>query len=207
MVRSVQNAQALQPKAGAVTESELHALMCASQGGDARSYHRLLKALTPRLRASIRTLMAGGRSDAAADAEEALQEALLAIHLKLDTWRPGAPVLPWARAIARYKAIDLMRLRVRTSTVPLDDENGPEVMREVGIDTKLDLVRVLGALPAYMRTSIEAVKVEGLSIGEAAERTGLSESAVKVGIHRGLNAIAAALGLPRPALSNRQHRP
>ena len=41
-----------------------------------------------------------------------------------------------------------------------------------------------------MRLPIVHVKLEGLSVAEAAARTGMSESAVKVGIHRGLKRLA-----------------
>jgi RNA polymerase sigma-70 factor (ECF subfamily) len=44
-----------------------------------------------------------------------------------------------------------------------------------------------------MRCSIEAVKLEGQSIAEAAERYGISESGVKMNIHRGLKALAALI--------------
>jgi len=37
------------------------------------------------------------------------------------------------------------------------------------------------------------VKLEGLSVAETARLTGLSESAVKVGVHRGLKALAARI--------------
>jgi DNA-directed RNA polymerase specialized sigma24 family protein len=40
------------------------------------------------------------------------------------------------------------------------------------------------------------VKLEGRSVAETAQLTGMSESAVKVGIHRGLKALAAKLGRP-----------
>lgn len=181
-----------------VSELELDRLMRASLAGDAAAYRRLLDGLTPGLRGAIRRLVGrGGGGDAASDAEEALQEALLAIHCKLDTWRPGAPVLPWAHAIARYKAIDLLRHRGRTAASALDDAPEPIAGDGAGVDTRLDLARALAALPRYMRVSVEAVKVEGLSVAEAAHRTGLSESAVKVGVHRGLAAMAAALGITR----------
>jgi RNA polymerase sigma-70 factor, ECF subfamily len=173
-------------------------LMRLSLAGDKAAYRGLLEGLTPGLRGAIRRVVGRGGGDAASDAEEALQEALLAIHCKLDTWRPGAPVLPWAHAIARYKAIDLLRQRGRAAAVALDDAPEPVAAEGAGVDTRLDLARALSALPRYMRVSVEAVKVEGLSVAEAAHRTGLSESAVKVGVHRGLKAMAAALGIRRP---------
>ncbi len=35
------------------------------------------------------------------------------------------------------------------------------------------------------------MKLEGLSVAETARLTGMSESAVKVGVHRGMKALAA----------------
>ena len=50
-----------------------------------------------------------------------------------------------------------------------------------------------------MRRSIECVKLEGLSVVEAAVRCGISESAVKVNVHRGLKALAAAIAREKKA--------
>jgi RNA polymerase sigma-70 factor (ECF subfamily) len=44
-----------------------------------------------------------------------------------------------------------------------------------------------------MRRAIECVKLDGLSVAEAAGRCGMSESAVKVNVHRGLKALAASI--------------
>jgi len=49
---------------------------------------------------------------------------------------------------------------------------------------------LIGKLPKNMQCAIEAVKLEGLSIAEAAQRHRLSEPTVKVSIHRGLKALA-----------------
>jgi len=37
------------------------------------------------------------------------------------------------------------------------------------------------------------MKIEGLSVAETARLTGMSQSAVKVGVHRGLKALAAKI--------------
>jgi RNA polymerase sigma-70 factor (ECF subfamily) len=44
-----------------------------------------------------------------------------------------------------------------------------------------------------MRRAIRCVKLDGLSVEEAASRCGISASAVKVNVHRGLKALAAAI--------------
>ena len=57
-------------------------------------------------------------------------------------------------------------------------------------DAQRDLGGLLDTLPDRQRLPILHVKLEGLSVAETAQRTGMSESAVKVGIHRGLKALA-----------------
>jgi RNA polymerase sigma-70 factor (ECF subfamily) len=57
-------------------------------------------------------------------------------------------------------------------------------------DARRDLQGLLGMLPERQRLPIVHVKLQGLSVAETARLTGMSESAVKVGIHRGLKALA-----------------
>jgi len=52
---------------------------------------------------------------------------------------------------------------------------------------------LLGALPARQRGPIECMKLEGLSVAETAQRLRMSEPAVKIGVHRGLKALAAKI--------------
>ena len=53
-------------------------------------------------------------------------------------------------------------------------------------DARRDLGRLLEQLPDHQRLPILHMKLEGLSVIETAQVTGMSESAVKVGVHRGL---------------------
>src|SRR5690348_13091262 len=86
-------------------ETELKTLMLASQRGDAAAYRSLLAKLAPRLRAYYkRRFIAIGRG--AEEAEDLVQETLLAIHLKRHTYDGDALFTPWLHAIARYKLID-----------------------------------------------------------------------------------------------------
>jgi len=59
-----------------------------------------------------------------------------------------------------------------------------------------DLIKLLAELPEAQRTAIVLTKIEGLSVGEAARRTGASESAIKVQVHRGLKRLAARVKDP-----------
>jgi RNA polymerase sigma-70 factor (ECF subfamily) len=175
-------------------EIELKALMLASLDGDAASHRALLDRLSRRLRAYYKGKLAGiGRG--ASEAEDLVQEAVLAIHVKRHTYDPAEPLTPWVHAIARYKLIDFLR-RNRASFADVPIEEADEIMAHddnVSAESTYDVKRLMERLPKNMRCSIEAVKLDGLSIVEAAERCGISESGVKVNIHRGLKALAALI--------------
>jgi RNA polymerase sigma-70 factor (ECF subfamily) len=73
-------------------------------------------------------------------------------------------------------------------------ESTPELAQIVSAaEARYDVPNLLRELPARQRLPILYVKIEGDSIAGTAKRTGMSESAVKVGIHRGLKALAAKI--------------
>ena len=89
-------------------EIELKVLMLASLDGDAASHRALLGQLSRRLRAYYKGKLAGLGRDAT-EAEDLVQEAVLAIHIKRHTYDPTELLTPWVHAIARYKLIDFLR--------------------------------------------------------------------------------------------------
>jgi RNA polymerase sigma factor (sigma-70 family) len=95
-------------------------LMRSANAGDSVAYHRLLKSVTPVLRAGARQGLsrAGQPPD---QAEDIVQDILLAVHLKRQTWDANAPFAPWLFAIARNKLIDALRRRGRRVFVNIDD--------------------------------------------------------------------------------------
>lgn len=164
--------------------------MRAAIAGDEAAYRRLLSALAPWLRALARRGLArSGRSDA--DAEDVVQETLLAIHLKRHTWDTGRPIGPWLRAIARNKLIDLLRRRGNRIDVPIDgledflaaDEEKPVV--EAG-----DVATYVDGLPERQRDVVRCIISEEISIRETATRLNITEGAVRVALHRGLASVA-----------------
>jgi len=175
-------------------EVELKGLMAAALHGDAAAHRTLLDRLSRHLRAYFKSKLARvGRG--ATDAEDLVQEALIAIHTRRHTYNPYEPFTPWLHAIARYKLIDhLRRTRASFADVPLDDAG--ELMAQddcVGVESAYDLHRLLSRLPDKMRRAIRCMKLEGLSVAEAAIRCGMSESAVKVNVHRGLRVLAVSI--------------
>lgn len=176
-------------------EPELKALMVASLAGNARAHRDLLYKLSNYLRGYYRRqLIRMGRG--IGEAEDLVQEALMAIHTGRHTYQTTEMLTPWVHAIARYKLLDyLRRTRVSMTDVGLDlAEDVVGVDDSAGAESALDLGRLLKTLPVRMRDAIQMVKIDGLSVSEAAARSGASESAIKVNIHRGLKALSAVIG-------------
>lgn len=175
-------------------EDELRPLLLLALAGDNLAYARFLGRSAAHLRAFFRRRLAAFPDDV----EDVVQETLLAVHNYRHTWRPTERLTPWLYAIARYKLVDLLRSHAprRAREISIDDvlEDGALQASDGDAATaRRDLARLLETLPDRMRMAIVHVKIEGLSVAEAAVRTGMSVSAVKVGIHRGLKKLAAAL--------------
>jgi RNA polymerase sigma-70 factor (ECF subfamily) len=86
----------------------------------------------------------------------------------------------------------LRRTRMSISDLPIDEADTIMAHDDnVDAESTYDLKRLMRRLPEKTRCSIEAVKLDGRSIAEAADRCGISESGVKVNIHRGLKTLAA----------------
>ncbi len=175
-------------------EIELKALMLDSLDGDAASHRALLDRLSRRLRAYYKSKLARfGRGTT--EAEDLVQEAILAIHFKRHTYDPTEPLTPWVHAIARYKLIDfLRRTRASISDVPIEEADAILAHDDhVDAESTFDVKKLMERLPKNMRCAIEAVRLDGLSIAEAAQRCGISEPVVKVNIHRGLKTLAGLI--------------
>jgi RNA polymerase sigma-70 factor (ECF subfamily) len=123
--------------------------------------------------------------------DDLVQEVLIALHTKRATWDPARPFLPWLAAIARYRWVDHLRRIYRNASNELGEDSGAVDSEEEVVLARVSLERLFAHLPARQAEVIELVKIEGLSVEEAAARSGQSESLVKVNIHRGLKKLAA----------------
>jgi RNA polymerase sigma-70 factor (ECF subfamily) len=175
-----------------LSEEHLKGLLLRGLAGDASAYHNFLKELAGHLRAFLRKRLARLPDDV----EDLVQESLLAVHNQRHTFDPGQPLTPWVYALARYKFIDFLRRRERTDLLndPLDEESEVFATTDgAAAEAQRDLAKLMEGLPDRQRLPIQHVKIEGLSVAETARLTGMSESAVKVGVHRGLKALAARI--------------
>lgn len=171
-------------------ETRLRALMLAGLGGDAKAYRELLQKLSLYLRAYYRRRLPGD----GADVEDLVQETLIAVDARRASYDVTQPFTPWVFAIARYRLVDHLRrarIRVVTSLDGLEDLFGTEDHEQAAAE--MDVERMLSMLPEKQRDAIRMTRIEGRSIGEAAQLTGQSQSAIKVGVHRGLKRLRAYL--------------
>ncbi|NBZ86349.1 sigma-70 family RNA polymerase sigma factor [Stagnihabitans tardus] len=163
-------------------ESLSHSLRAAI-AGDQRAYADFLERVAGRLRGTLWRKIG-------TEAEDIVQETLLAIHLKRDTWDAGQPVLPWVHAIARYKMIDAFRRKGRRVELDIGDfiETLPQPEAETVSDREIG--RALGLLGPGQKAVVASISVEGRTISETASVLGMTETAVRVALHRGLAAIS-----------------
>ena len=171
-------------------EAELSRLLRAAIAGDERAYADFLHRIAALVRGFVRRKGVQG----GVDPEDVVQETLLAIHVKRHTWRPDARVLPWVYAIARFKLIDAFRRRGRRIEVEIDEIAETFAEPEAETVSERDINRALDGLPPAQRSVVSSISVDGQSIGETASKLGISETAVRVSLHRGLAAIAKRFG-------------
>ncbi|MBC3957295.1 sigma-70 family RNA polymerase sigma factor [Pseudomonas triticifolii] len=174
-------------------EVHLQSLLLAGLKGDEAAYRSFLSELSTHLRGFLRVRLQRQPEQI----EDILQEVLLAVHNGRQTYQTDQPLTAWIFAIARYKLSDFFRARHRGDGLNDSMEDTAELFAEPHLEpaqASRDLDKLLDGLPDRQRLPIRHVKLEGLSVADTARITGLSESAVKVGIHRGLKALAAMIG-------------
>src|ERR1700748_267147 len=165
--------------------------MRAAISGDDGAYHRLLRSVTPVLRAAARRGLA--RAGQPVDqSEDIVQDILLAVHLKRHTWDANAPFAPWLFAIARNKLIDALRRRGRRVFVNIDDfaETIPDTPAPETASAG-EVANLLQALPPRQRDVLQSIAVESASIKDTAAKFSMSEGAVRVALHRALSGLTA----------------
>lgn len=177
---------------------DLSTLMRSANRGDEAAYRRLLSALVHPLRSIARRGLArAGKGNE--DAEDIVQETLLAIHLKRHTWDERQPLEPWVRAIARHKLVNSLRRRGFKTTVTIED-----CEELIGLELQLEefsvaeCADVLARLPERSRQIVQAISIEGRSAREVGERLGMTEGAVRVALHRALKSLADELNRDAP---------
>ncbi|MGY2733782.1 sigma-70 family RNA polymerase sigma factor [Sphingomonas sp. UYP23] len=168
------------------SEEQLKIWMIGGLNGDASAHAALLKSIVPLLHAFYRRRM--GSDD---DAEDLVQETLIAVHTRRATFDPDRVFTAWLFAIARYKMID--NFRRHHPVVPieglLDELIGTDF--EEANNARIDIDHLLAALPSKQAGAIRRTRIDGLSVAETAHEARIGQSDVKVSIHRGIKALTA----------------
>lgn len=171
-------------------------LMCAAQQGDALCYEQLLYDITPFIRNLTRRYCRNPQL-----AEDVVQDVLLTVHRIRHTWDPHRPFSPWLAAITARRGIDRIRRDSRIARHEVSDEwaletfTAPAANNESGALQAVEAIEpLLAALPERQRLALEAVKIRGLSLAQAASESGQSVGAVKVNVHRAVKALRALVG-------------
>ena len=189
--------------------------MRAGRRGDAVVYEHLLKEVATALRRSLAPRLARAGLGAH-EAEDLVQEILIGLHGKRDTWDSARPFLPWLHAIARYKLIDFTRRRRHETRrrVDLPLEDWLEIVESPADEANRSMWEVdrhLAVLPASQRKIVRAIAVEGASVRSVAQGFATSEGVVRMTIHRAIGRLLGAADPvstiePSPRNEHDQHR-
>ncbi len=159
-------------------------LMAKAQKGDKAAYQQLLREIQKVLLAFIKSRLPDTTS-----AEDIVQDILIGIHNSRHTYDPSKSFSTWMFSIARYKFIDHARKWARTDKRHVD---GEEILETIAAESdqeeesplKDELLEAVSKLPEKQRKTVTLLKLEGFSVKEVSQKTGMSESAVKVTAHR-----------------------
>ena len=149
--------------------------MRAAQSGDAFALDELIDALHPLVR-RIAGRIAGTQAD------DAVQEALLAIFRDLPKLRAPEAVISWASAVTARTAMRVERIDRRQRGQASTAE--PEFLSS-GVDfDALELTDVLSRLPARDHAVLVLRDLQGLSEHDVADALGVPLGTVKSRLHR-----------------------
>jgi RNA polymerase sigma factor (sigma-70 family) len=199
LVAETAPSSAAHPRSGqerpAARELDWSIYMTRAQGGDREAYRRLLEDVTPYLRSiAARCFQNSG------DIEDAVQEVLLTVHAVRHTYDPARPFGPWLVAIANRRVVDGLRRQGRSKAreVALDIEHetfaAPQAnLAETASDGRV-LRDAIEQLPPGQRDAVRMVKLQEMSLKEAAAASGMSVAALKVATHRALKNLRKIFG-------------
>lgn len=164
----------------------LDTLLAQARAGDERAYRAFLAKAAGQVRGFV-----ARRIGADAEVEDIVQQCLIALHDKRETIDPDRPVAAWITAIARYKLVDHFRRTGRARFAPLDDDRlsaPPEPMAGI------DVAALLDRISDDQAEAIRMTRIEGLTMQEASERSGVGVSALKLRVHRGMARLRTLVG-------------
>jgi RNA polymerase sigma-70 factor (ECF subfamily) len=177
-------------------ERDWSRLMAAAQDGDRAAYRALLEAVTPYVRA-----LASRCFRDTGDIEDAVQDVLLTIHAVRHAYDPARPFGPWLVAIANRRIIDRLRRQTRSRFREIEFTAAHEtfagdatnIEQDGGTADAAALHAAIAALPPEQQQAVRLLKLQEMSLHEAAQTSGKSISALKVAVHRAIKSLRKRL--------------
>ena len=161
------------------------ALMSSAQNGHEADYRLLLKELSNVIDRYLRSRFGHHHFT-----EDCVQDTLVAIHQARHTYDKNRLFRPWLFAIVRHKAIDTLRRQNSQQNIMDRHREEQLIHAQTTAPDRLenDLVQgqLIGSLPTAQREALTLTKINGFSTAEAAAQLSISESALKVRVHRAI---------------------
>lgn len=184
-------------RSAAAPDGEWEGWMVAAMAGDARAYDRLLRAMLPMLRAIARRRIADR-----AEAEDAVQDALLTIHKLRSAYDPQRPIRPWIAAICERRCIDRLRRssRQRQREARIDDVSEAHLATDgeavaLGGILRGQVRAAIRELPRVQQAAVTLSRFQELSLAEASAQSGLTVASLKIGMHRAVRRLRSRLAV------------
>ena len=155
-------------------------LFAAAQAGDPVALERMLRELQPDIRRYARR-----QCHRTTAIEDVVQEALIVLYRRLGNVRDPMALAGWIfRVVTRLCMLPVLVL-IRGAE-ELTERHEAQYFAQVPKDElRIDVARALELLPEMYREVILLRDMEQLTIGEAADRLGITREACKSRIHRG----------------------
>lgn len=170
-------------------------LMARAQDGDRLAYRTLLEDMAPYIRSiAVRCFKQPS------DVEDAVQDVLLTVHMVRHAYDPSRPFGPWLLAIANRRLIDRLRRQTRQKAreIALSAEHETFSALPANLDSanfdEVALGEAMERLPPEQRQAIKMLKLNEMSLREAAAASGRSIAALKVATHRAIKSLRKMLG-------------
>jgi len=180
-----------------VRDNNFSKLMRAAQAGNSREYLLLLEEITPRIRRVVRSRRAFLQIE---DIEDLVQDILVSVHAVRASYDPDRPFVPWLLAIVRNRLADGARRHARSTAHEIQVENLAVTFTEEPANPNMDtygdveeLREAITRLPPIQRDAIQMLKLDEMSLKEAAVASGTTVGALKVATHRAMSALRKML--------------
>jgi len=172
-------------------EQRWSSLMVAAQCGNEGDYEQLLSELCAFIQGYLRSRIGAHQS-----LDDWVQDIIIAIHQGRHTYNPKRPIRPWLFAIIRHQTIDGIR-RQNSYQRMIDKQVEHAACTKHDVDGVTDIPITEGslfkALKPQHREAVSLTKIMGLSSKEAAAKLGISETTLKVRVHRGIKQLKKLL--------------